>query len=378
MFGHKQLPAYASCVSSELARILQQQCIRVIGLMIDDFLFLGPASEGPEGLSRSLKKADALMTDLNLPPNDKGQGPATSVVFAGIKIDTIAGHLTIDEEQRQYCIHRLAFLMSAQRIRTKDLESLHGSLGWLCYVCTHGRSHRDIIAKAALSPSTWTDMSKPLRNQLRWWHSLLSDKKYKGSRIFFRNEQPKSLLIKSDASGDHGFGFCAAGLHVFGTWSPNLAQIILHDMFVKELIPVSIAVLLLTPWFQEYILGVACDNSGVVFRINCGSCKNPLGLQMFKTCLQALHDADTHLIADWNNREQLDAQHADDTSKAISRDQWLDQFDLSPKPWIFQLVIHDLHSDTALSAKFRLPRLAQALPATSRHPPFHPPLSSPP
>ena len=29
--------------------------------------------------------------------------------------------------------------------------------------------------------------------------------------------------MKSDASGDHGFGFCAAGLHVTGTWSDALA-----------------------------------------------------------------------------------------------------------------------------------------------------------
>ena len=42
MFGHKQLPAWASCVSSELARILHENVIRVAGVLIDDFLFHGP------------------------------------------------------------------------------------------------------------------------------------------------------------------------------------------------------------------------------------------------------------------------------------------------------------------------------------------------
>ena len=51
MFGHKQLPAWASCVSSELARILHQKGARVI---IDDILFHGPASEGAAGLQRTM------------------------------------------------------------------------------------------------------------------------------------------------------------------------------------------------------------------------------------------------------------------------------------------------------------------------------------
>ena len=48
MFGHKQLPAWASCVSSELARILTHKGINVVGVLIDDFLFHGSADEGAE------------------------------------------------------------------------------------------------------------------------------------------------------------------------------------------------------------------------------------------------------------------------------------------------------------------------------------------
>ena len=81
MFGHKQLPAWASCVSSELAHILHNECIRVIGVLIDDFLFHGPASIGPEGLQEELDRADEIMEELGVPPNDKGQDPDTSVVF---------------------------------------------------------------------------------------------------------------------------------------------------------------------------------------------------------------------------------------------------------------------------------------------------------
>lgn len=366
MFGHKQLPAWASCVSSELARILQHQCIRVIALLIDDLLFLGPASEGPQGLQRSLDEADSLMAKLGLPSNDKGQPPSTNVVFAGIRIDTIEGRLTVDEEQRQYIIHKIDAVLGRQSVRTKELESLNGSLGWICYVCVHGRSRRHLITEAAQSGKVVTDITKPLRKQLSWWRDTLRYRRYTGSRIFFRNEETPSVLIKSDASGDHGFGFCAAGIHVTGMWSDALAPHIHQDMFVKELLPITIATLLLSPVYRDHIIGVSCDNSGVVFRINCGSCRNPLGRRLLQAMADSLHANQSHLIADWNNREQPDARHADDLSKVFTRDQWHPDA-LAAKPWSFLLIIHHIASNETVSAWIRIPRLAAALPAAARH-----------
>jgi hypothetical protein len=370
MFGQKQLPAWASCVSSELARILQQQCIRVIALLIDDFLFLGPASEGPEGLREALKKTDDLMKKLGLPSNDKGQPPSHSVVFSGIRIDSLKGMLTVDEEQRLYIIFKIKTILIQDAVATKELESLDGSLGWICYVCTHGRCRRHLIAEAALSKETMTVLSKPLRKQLTWWLDTLTHRHYKGSRIFFRNEQTPSVLVKSDASGEHGFGFCGAGLHVTGTWSDALAPRIHQDMFVKELLPITIATLMLSPLFKQHIMGMSCDNSGVVFRVNCGSCRNPLGRRLMQAMSLCLHNNDTHLLADWNNREQPDAKHADDLSKVFTREQW-DQAAIAAKPWRFRLIIHQLNNDKIFSAWINVPRLAAALATTTPHNSYH-------
>ena len=367
MFGQKQLPAWASCVSSELARILQQQCIRVIALLIDDFLFLGPASEGPEGLRDALDKADEIMEKLGLPSNNKGQPPSHCVVFSGIRIDSLKGLLTVDEEQRLYIIFKLETILARDAVATKELESLDGSLGWICYVCVHGRSRRHLISEAALGDESMTVISKPLRKQLRWWLDTLTHRRYKGSRIFFRNEQTPSVLVKSDASGVHGFGFCAAGIHVTGTWSDALAPRILDDMFVKELLPITIATLMLGPVFKHHIVGVSCDNSGVVFRTNCGSCRNPLGRRLLQAMSLCLHENEAHVLADWNNREQPDAKHADDLSKIFTREQW-DREAIAAKPWRFRIIIHQVNQDKVFSAWINVPRLAAALTAsTPRH-----------
>ena len=367
MFGHKQLPAWASCVSSELARILHNECIRVIGVLLDDFLFHGPAAEGAEGLQKNLDKADSIMEELGVPPNDKGQGPDTSLVFQGILIDTIAGLFSVDEEQREYIISRLKDILKSDHVDRKVLESINGSLGWLCFVILHGRSRRDLLQKAINSNLKKIPISKALRKQLLWWLDILTKRAYRPSQIWFRNEVQDSLLIQSDASGDHGFGFCACGIHVTGRWRESLGPTIKDDMFTKELIPITIAVLLLYTHLPRHIFGSALDNSGLTSRINCGSCKSPLARRLMTVIADALYDTSSHMIADWNNREQPLAKHADILSKIFSEDEWSSIQSQQGPPWIFDLYIQGGSPPRIFRTAIRIPRLAESIPAHLRH-----------
>ena len=367
MFGHRQLPAWASCVSSELARILHKECAPVIGTIIDDLLFHGPAKDGAAALQARLDKADNLMAKLGLPTNDKGQAPSTRVVFGGIVIDTVEGVLDVDEEQRKYVIQRLEDVLGGQHCEVKVLESINGSLGWLGTVIHHGRCRRDAVQEACNSTQRSTPISRPLRKQLNWWLDILQRKAYRPSPIWFRNEVQKSLLIQSDASGDHGFGFCSAGFHVTGSWRSGLASVIENDMFVKELLPVTIATLLLCPHISDYILGSALDNSGVTSRVNCGSCRSPLGRRLLTAIADALWHSRSHMIADWNNREQPLAAHADTLSKILTCNQWKRLASSTQPPWIFDLVIQGQDPQQTYVTSIRIPRLSEAIPAHLRH-----------
>ena len=75
MFGHPQLPAYASCVSSEIARIVHNEGARVVRVILDDFLFHGPKERGIARFKQELEKAEAIFADLKVPTNDKGIPP---------------------------------------------------------------------------------------------------------------------------------------------------------------------------------------------------------------------------------------------------------------------------------------------------------------
>ena len=61
MFGFKQLPWWASCVSSELTRILSHQGCEVVGLIIDDLLMRSPKCDGHGIATQRYNKARAIM-----------------------------------------------------------------------------------------------------------------------------------------------------------------------------------------------------------------------------------------------------------------------------------------------------------------------------
>ena len=187
------------------------------------------------------------------------------------------------------------------------------------------------------------------------------------SIIWFRNEKQPSIFIQTDTSGDSGFGFCAAGLHVTGMWRQDLAAAIANDMFTKELLPVAIAILLLADLFHSHVFGVGGDNSGVTSRLNCGSCRSPLGLRLMRNMHDKLYETHCHMLADWNNREQPHAVHADDLSKILTPALWQQHFPHTGPAWVFDLVIHHRKSDQVRSASIRIPRLGEVIPAHLRH-----------
>lgn len=369
MFGHKQLPTWASVVSSELGRILHNEAARVAGTIIDDFLFHGPLLEGRAKFDKDLATVDTIMRALKVPPNNKGQDPNTAVTFSGLLIDTLAGCISIDEEQRLYIIEKIKHILKRERCSPKEMRSLNGSIGWLCFVLHHGRCRRDCLQKAGMNESKSIPITKALRSQLLWWLRSLQSKNYTPSPIWFYNEPQLTLLIQSDASGDAGFGFSAAGLHVTGCWNPSLAPFILNDMFVKELLPITVAILLLAHLYQHHIFCAATDNAGVAFRLNCGSCRNPLGRALITILADTLAANHCHILADWNNREQPHACHADDLSKVFSPSQWTSIQSQSSRPWVLDLIIHDLNTDHIIQGSLRLPRLAGVLPHHLRHSP---------
>ena len=147
-----------------------------------------------------------------------------------------------------------------------------------------------------------------------------------------------------------------------GCWRESLAPIIDKDMFIKELIPVTIAVLLLHIPLENFIFGTGLDNAGVTSRINVGSCKSPLGNRLMVAIADALASSKGYIISDWNNRDQPLAVHADILSKILGPQQWTNTCRPNDPPWIFDLIIRHIKSSQTVTTHIRIPRLAETLP----------------
>ena len=133
------------------------------------------------------------------------------------------------------------------------------------------------------------------------------------------------------------------------------------------MLPPTVATMLLHQILQEHIFCTACDNSGDVFRLNCGSCRNPVGRKLIQTMSDALAKVKGHSLADWNNREQSRAKHADDLSKTLTEEEWHQIQHEDLPAWMFNLYIHHIKSNTCVAADIRIPRIAEVLPRHLRH-----------
>ena len=163
------------------------------------------------------------------------------------------------------------------------------------------------------------------------------------------------MLIRTDASGDHGFGACAHGFHLAGTWSKQLAPLIKHNMLFKEALPMVIMVILLSPHLPACLFGDSTDNSGLVFRANAGSAKCPFTRRILRAMRTSLDKHGSWCITDWNDRDQDDAVHADKISKVFSIHDWASFTNASTDSWKMQCVLHNMQTDECFQFTFRMP-----------------------
>ena len=97
----------------------------------------------------------------------------------------------------------------------------------------------------------------------------------------------------------------------------------------------------------------------MVFRVNAGSSRNPLVQRLLRLLAKQITRWGITPLADWNDREQDDARHADRLSKTFMTKQWqsTQTSTQTGKAWLFDIIIHDLATGNAVVAVFRVPSM---------------------
>ena len=302
-----------------------------------------------------------------LPANEKTvlpKSPNEGIVSLGVHIRTEDMRFTISEEHRSCAMDRVSTVLEQGTATKGDLASIAGVLNWISFVFIPGRPRRQIIYDAARLGTAGkkkdvVELKGALMRQLQWWRNALKSSNFVGSRIWDARASPNTMLINSDASGEDGWGACAAGFHFVGPWPKELQE---EHMLFKEIVPVTILIALLAKILPETVFGVAVDNTGVAFAVNKLSCKDRITLRMLQQITSDL-DKGGHTVLGAHIRRHRN-EHTDAMSHALLKFMWdriTKGFEHGKRVqeggyWIFPFVAQKLSTGECVSGNFRMRR----------------------
>jgi hypothetical protein len=106
--------------------------------LLDDFLFIASTNSQCQG---HLDRFITLCAELGIPiAPEKTCGPATTLVFAGIELDSVEGEARLPMEKIAKCVETISSFLQRKKVTLKDLQSLIGLFNCACSVIEPGRA----------------------------------------------------------------------------------------------------------------------------------------------------------------------------------------------------------------------------------------------
>jgi hypothetical protein len=121
---------------------------------LDDFIVMGRANT--TACQRKLNQLVNVCSDLGVPlAHDKFEGPATSICFLGLELDSLSLEVRVPPEKVHKSIELLNSLMLKHKVSLRELQSTIGALNFLCRAIRPGRAFLQRII------SLTRDLKKP-------------------------------------------------------------------------------------------------------------------------------------------------------------------------------------------------------------------------
>ena len=207
-------------LSSALEWIAQKKLkIDHIIHLLDDFLITAPSQTLCQG---QLQLFLDLCSYLGIPiAPEKACGPATTLSFAGIELDSVSFEARLPLEKLQKCVATISDFLTRKKVTLKEVQSLTGLLNFACSVVVPGRAflHRLIDLTIGIHfPYHFIRLTKEVKLDLQLWQSFLTN--FNGQTFFLENTWSGSdkLQLYTDAAGALRFGAVFGGKWCHGKW----------------------------------------------------------------------------------------------------------------------------------------------------------------
>ena len=239
-FGLRSAPKLFNILADLLEWMTSQRGVSVCLHYLDDFLTMGPpASPICQNNLDTLKKT---CEDLGVPlAMEKVEGPATTLTFLGMEIDTDRMEIRLPEDKLQRIRQELITWLGKKKATKRQILSLVGLLQHVTKVVRCGKSFLSRLYAAVakvkeLDFFTW--LNTELRSDLLWWHTFMETL---NGLSLLRTESwksPADHCIQTDASGNWGCGVFFEGNWLQWQWPEELADV---SIMAKELVPILLS-----------------------------------------------------------------------------------------------------------------------------------------
>ncbi len=257
---------------------------------LDDFLF---AHNNYQKCLYILNVFIAICDFLGIPlAPEKLVYPTTILEFLGLVFNTLERKIVVPKEKVVKLISLIENFEQRKKARLREIQSLIGSLNFVCRAVAPGRAFLRRIINAicgVTNPNHYVRINKDMKADLSMWKHFLMD--FNGV-VFWLPQNWESnfdLGLFTDASGAIGWGSCFKTHWMQGRWAPE----ILNENFsieFKELFPIVVSCVAWGEEMKNMRIMFHTDNETVASIINKKSSPEPdlmiLVRHMVLTCLK--------------------------------------------------------------------------------------------
>ena len=315
-FGLRSAPKLFNILADFVTWIAEERGVSLSLHYLDDFLTMGPASSTL--CQENLTTFQHVCHELGIPlALEKIEGPATSLTFLGIVLDTHQMEIRLPADKLQRIQKELLRWLGRKKVTKKEILSLVGLLQHATKVVKCGRtfvSRMNWTAARVRELTFYVRLNKDFRSDLHWWHTFLNSWNGLSFLRCTGPGKPPDHCIQTDASGTWGCGAFFEGKWFQSPWSPDWLPC---NIMAKELVPIIFSCGVWGCHLARKRVLFQCDNYSLVAAINKGSSKDPLVMHLLR-CLWmfvALYDIDiitehiagiTNQVADMLSRNRAE------------------------------------------------------------------------
>ena len=248
--------------------------LKVAGIahILDDFLIISNSMN--QGYT-DLLGFQTMCETLGIPlAPEKTEGPASSLTFAGIELDTIARTARLPAEKLEKAIALVKRALDKPKLTLHEIQSVIGFLNFTCKVVVPGRAFlRRLVNLTIGVRCAWHKIriTSQAKLDLKAW--LLFLRQFNG-RQFFLSDQWLSnynLNLYTDASGTIGYGAVFDRLWFHGKWPNSWLK---ENITLKECYPIVAAVCVWGHHWSNKRIMFHTDNEALVHTINANTTKD--------------------------------------------------------------------------------------------------------